>query len=86
MKKVKSIKNILVPIDFSDTSKLLAEYAALFSLNFGAKIHVIHVVEDFSKYARLSIPHISIEKVTEEIYGAAKKVLKNSVPRISKKM
>ena len=75
MKKVKSIKNILVPIDFSDTSKLLAEYAALFSLNFGAKIHVIHVVEDFSKYARLSIPHISIEKVTEEIYGAAKKSL-----------
>jgi nucleotide-binding universal stress UspA family protein len=75
MKKVKSIKNILVPVDFSDTSKLLAEYANIFGVNFGAKIHVIHVVEDFGKYARLSVPHISIDKVTKEIYEAAKKSL-----------
>ncbi len=72
---MKKIKNILVPIDFSDTSKVLAEYAIIFGKNFDAKIHVIHVVEDFSKYARLSVPHISIDKVTEEIYEAAKKGL-----------
>lgn len=72
---LKKIKNILVPIDFSDTSKVLAEYATVFGKNFDAKLYIIHVVEDFGKYARLSIPHISMDKIIEEVYEAAKKEL-----------
>ena len=72
---MKKIGNILVPVDFSDSSNVLAEYAILFGKNFDAKIYIIHVVEDFLKYAKLSIPHISMDKIIEEVYEAAEKEL-----------
>jgi nucleotide-binding universal stress UspA family protein len=39
------IRNILVTTDFSDFSTSAVEYAASFALLYGAKIHLIHVIE-----------------------------------------
>ena len=42
---VLSLKNILVPIDFSDTSRKALQYAVPFAKQFEAKITLLHVVE-----------------------------------------
>ncbi len=39
------VKNILVTTDFSDFSTAAVEYASSFALLYGAKIHLIHVME-----------------------------------------
>ena len=40
------IKNILLPLDFSDASEQATRYAAALALRFGAKLHLLHVIED----------------------------------------
>lgn len=41
-----AVKNILVPTDFSDFSKLALDYAVTFAKTFGAKIIVLHVTPE----------------------------------------
>lgn len=74
MKEVymKKIESIMVPIDFSDTLNMLIEYAIMFAKKFDAKLYVVHIVEDFSKFSSISVPHISMDNVMEEVYNAAK--------------
>ena len=73
---MKKIESIMVPIDFSDTLNLLIEYAITFAKKFKAKLYVVHIVEDFSKYSSISVPHISMDNVMEEVYNYAKVQLK----------
>ena len=40
-----TIKNILVATDFSEPSDSALEYGRALALNFGARLHVLHVVE-----------------------------------------
>jgi universal stress protein A len=42
------IRSILVPIDFSPASKRALQYAGLFAQQFGTKIHLIHVCENYA--------------------------------------
>src|SRR6185295_17989782 len=39
------IKNLLVPIDFSERSLHLLEYGRTLALQFGADLHLVHVYE-----------------------------------------
>jgi nucleotide-binding universal stress UspA family protein len=39
------IKNILFPTDFSDFSNYAASFAVAFACDYGAKLHILHVVE-----------------------------------------
>ena len=39
------IRNILVSTDFSDFSAAAVEYASSFALLYGARIHLVHVIE-----------------------------------------
>lgn len=41
-----SLKRILLPTDFSEHSKNALTYACAFAEQFGAELHVIHVVQD----------------------------------------
>jgi universal stress protein A len=40
------ISRILVPTDFSTASELALDYATSLALQFGASVHLLHVVED----------------------------------------
>lgn len=40
------VKNILVPTDFSDTSLPSLRYAVELARKFGAKVHLLYVIED----------------------------------------
>jgi len=73
---MKKIKTIMVPIDFSETTDMLMEYAVTFVESFGARLYVVHIVEDLSKYSYISVPHISMDNVMEEVYKNADKELK----------
>ena len=75
-----SVKNILVPIDFSDFSKNALRYSVNFAEHFNAKLHMIYVVEpaiypaDFSM-GQVSIPSLDIdmtERAKEELEQLAK--------------
>ena len=39
------IKNILFPTDFSDFSNYAASFAVAFACDYGAKLHILHIVE-----------------------------------------
>lgn len=41
-----NLKKILVPIDFSSSSKLALDYAASFGVDFGSQLHLLCVVEE----------------------------------------
>ncbi|NLI76714.1 MAG: universal stress protein [Candidatus Riflebacteria bacterium] len=41
-----NIKKILVPVDFSESAPLALRYAASFAAEFGAQIHLLHVIEE----------------------------------------
>jgi nucleotide-binding universal stress UspA family protein len=43
-----SLKNVLVASDFGDASEVALSYGRELARAFGAKLHVIHVVEDIS--------------------------------------
>ena len=40
------IRNILLPIDFSESSMLAARYGVELARKFSAKLHLLHVIED----------------------------------------
>ena len=40
------LKNILLPVDFSESSLAATRLACEFALRFSAKLHVLHVIED----------------------------------------
>jgi len=69
------INKVLVPIDFSDYSKIALKYAVDFAQKFNAKMYLIYVVEpviyppDFSM-GQIAIPSVNTEwdiKAKEEI-------------------
>ena len=41
-----AIRNILVPVDFSDTSRAALRYAADLARRFDSRLHLLHVVPD----------------------------------------
>jgi len=72
---MREIRTVLLPVDFSESSELLAEYALTFGACFSAKVYVLHVVSSLEDYTGLYVPHISLETVMGEIYHSAKNSL-----------
>src|SRR5215212_7417756 len=51
------IKNVLVPIDFSERSIELLEYARALTRQFGADLHLVHVYEpDYPVSSMMGMP------------------------------
>jgi len=71
---VLQIKNILVPLDFSEMSLKSLHYAVPFAKQFGAKLTLVHVVEAPAQAADAAFPALfssdkfaAIEKQLDEI-------------------
>jgi len=47
-KGVLNVRNVLVPVDFSENAQAAVQYAGDLARNFGAKLHLLHVVEPAS--------------------------------------
>ncbi len=67
------IKTILFPVDFTEASSRVAGYAKALAQSFGAKLYVLFVVEDLSKFAGFYVPHTALEKMEKELFEGAQK-------------
>lgn len=74
---MKLIKNILVPIDFSDYSKNALRYAVQFAKNFQAKMYLIYVVEPMIYPADFSMGQVAIPSTDADLQNRAEEELKN---------
>lgn len=70
------IKNILVPIDFSDYSKNALKYAVEFAKKFSAKLFLIYVVEPIIYPADFSMGQVAIPSTDIDIQNRAEEELK----------
>jgi nucleotide-binding universal stress UspA family protein len=65
------IKNILVPVDFSENSSKIAAVAVYMAEKFKARLTVVYVVESLQDYEGFAIPHISLEQFKEGLQKSA---------------
>jgi universal stress protein A len=72
------IRRILVPLDFSPSSDEALGYARAFAIDFGASIHLLHVVED-----RLATSPWPNEVYQGSLYGLREGLIKEAEKRLS---
>ena len=72
-----NIERILFPTDFSEGASNALTYAVDMAKRFNAKLHILHVVYDFSKATGSHIPHIS----ADELYGEMNKWAKDEMEK-----
>ena len=72
------LKHILVPVDFSDTSKKALQYAVPFAAQFGASITLLHVIEPFALPAELGY-------VPPEVEQAGRTAMKASLENLAER-
>lgn len=65
------IKKILVPVDFSENSKIVLGSAKYVAEKFGAELLVVFVVQSFDDYSGFFVPHMPIAKFEEEMIKGA---------------
>ena len=78
------IKKILFPTDFSVASDYALSYAVFMVKRFKAELFLIHVVDTSYDISGFYIPHISVEKLIQEMEISAEARLKKvggQIPR-----
>ncbi len=68
-------RNILITTDFSDLSGETFTYALSVAKKYGAKLHILHVVDTAAHAAGFYLPHLSFDKIGEDMTKAAEKML-----------
>ena len=69
------IQNILVATDFSETSDSAFDYGRALARNFGARLHVLHVVENSLMWTGVEGVAYDFALIQEDIEEAARKKL-----------
>jgi len=68
-------KNILFPVDLSETSPKLVPYVRTMAEKFGSKIHLLFVARIFDYFSTIHVPSDSINKLEKDLVQGAKKRL-----------
>ncbi len=68
-------KNILFATDFSESSDYSLKYALSMAKKFNAQLTIIHVINEPVDLRGFYVPHISFEKLEEEIEEGAQKMM-----------
>jgi len=61
------IERILFPTDFSEGASHALHYAVNLAKTYNAKLHILHVIYDFTKATGSHIPHISADELYKEM-------------------
>jgi nucleotide-binding universal stress UspA family protein len=72
---MKTFETIIFPTDFSENSEYAFEYALSLAMKFNARLVVMHVINEPVDLRGFYVPHISFEKLEEEILSAAEKMM-----------
>ncbi len=78
------IKNILFPTDFSKTSLTASEYAVNLAKQYGAKLHVLHVLEKIPPILAIRSLDLSRDKIIKSIDSDAQANLDECLKKIKK--
>ncbi len=68
-------KNILIATDFSDLSGEAFTYSLSIAKKYGARLHILHIVDTAAHAAGFYLPHLSFEKIGKDMTDAAEKML-----------
>ena len=74
---MKNFSTILVAIDFSDSSDNAFQMALSMAKSFSAKLVILHVINEPVDLRGFYVPHISFEKLEEEIEEGAQKMMES---------
>jgi nucleotide-binding universal stress UspA family protein len=80
------IHHILCPVDFSQESTEIVEYAATLALRFGADLTALHAVYDRLDITCSHIPHPPLEQLREELIRAAEETLQRVASRLLRRL
>ena len=74
---MKKFSTVLVAVDFSDSSDNAFQMALSMAKSFSARLLVLHVINEPVDLRGFYVPHISFEKLEEEIEEGAKKMMES---------
>jgi universal stress protein A len=74
---MKSLDKILVAIDFSDSSDKAFNTALYMAEKFSARLVLVHVINEPIDLRGFYVPHISFDKLEEEIRAGAEKMMEH---------
>lgn len=66
-----NVKKILFPTDFSEGSDNALPYAADMARHYGAKLYLLHVIQDIAEAMGWYVPHVSLDELYRDIEGNA---------------
>ncbi|AJF06001.1 universal stress protein [Geoalkalibacter subterraneus] len=72
---MKEFKNILYATDFSESSDYAFQYAFSLARKYDARLLLVHVINEPVDLRGFYVPHISFEKLEEEILQGAQKMM-----------
>jgi len=72
---MKTFKNILFPIDFSESSKKIIPYVITMAQAFQGQVHLLYVVRDFRYLSSFHVPHPSLDRLENEVLENAQKMI-----------
>lgn len=72
---MRDFKTILFATDFSESSDYAFQYAFSLAKKFSARLLVVHVINEPVDLRGFYVPHISFEKLEEEIEEGAQKMM-----------
>jgi len=72
---MKEFKTILFATDFSESSDYAFQYAYSLAKKFNARLLVVHIINEPVDLRGFYVPHISFEKLEEEIEEGAQKMM-----------
>ena len=74
---MKRFNTILLATDFSETSRIAADYAMDLARSFDAHLVVLHVINEPVDLRGFYVPHISFEQLEKEIEAGAAQMLES---------
>jgi nucleotide-binding universal stress UspA family protein len=72
---MKDFKTILFATDFSESSDFAFQYALSLARKFEARLLIVHVINEPVDLRGFYVPHISFDKLEEEIEEGARKLM-----------
>lgn len=79
-----TIKNILLPTDLSNLSLTAASYAVDIAAQYGAKVHLLYVLEKTPPILAIRSLDLSEEKILKEIMNDAKSQMDEALQKVGK--
>ena len=79
--KGSGINRVLFTTDFTEASVKAVSYALSTARKYGAKLYVLHVVDVSGEPSGFYVPHISYERLEEEMAESAKEMMERFCSR-----